>query len=52
MSKKKKPKVQNFVHKHMEEFNRAQTHEDQKKAQKKGKVKHKGRDWDTSFLFG
>lgn len=55
MSKKqeqKKPDVQNFVHKHMEEFNRPATHVDRKKDKKNGKIKHKGRDWDTSFSFG
>lgn len=50
MSKSKKPNVQNFVHKHMEEFNRPSTYVDRKKETRKGKVKHKGRGWDsTSF---
>lgn len=50
MSKSKKPSVQNFVHKHMEEFNKPKTFVDQKKEDRKGKVKHKGRGWDsTSF---
>lgn len=50
MSKKsKKPAVQNFVHKHMEEFNKPQTHVDRKKEDKKGTIKHKGRGYDTSF---
>lgn len=52
MSKKKKNKEQNFVHKHMEEFNRPATHVDRKKESKNGKTKHKGRNWDTSFSFG
>lgn len=42
------PQVQNFVHKHMETFNKPKTFEDRKKAVKSGKVKHKGR-WDASF---
>jgi len=52
MKKTKIPDVQNFVHKHMNEFNKCSTHEDRKKAMKNGKIKHKGRDWDTSFSFG
>jgi len=53
MAKSKKatksaPEVQNFVHKHMETFNKPQTHVDQKKESKKGKIKHKGR-YDASF---
>ena len=48
-NKKKKPKVQNLVHKHMETFNKPKTFEDQKHAAKNGKIKHKGRGWDTSF---
>lgn len=50
MSKKSDevPNVQNFVHKHMETFNRPATHVDRKKEMKKGKTKHKGRD-DASF---
>ncbi len=48
---KKKNKQQNFVHKHMEEFNRPVTHTDRKKESKNGKCKHKGRNWDTSFSF-
>lgn len=42
------PEVQNFVHKHMETFNKPKTFEDRKKAAKSGKMKHKGR-WDASF---
>lgn len=50
MSKKNKtPAVNNFVAKHMEEFNRPQTHVDRKKEMKKGTTKHKGRADDTSF---
>lgn len=50
MSKKRtEPAVNNFVAKHMEEFNRPATHVDRKKEMKKGNTKHKGRGYDTSF---
>jgi hypothetical protein len=53
MAKSKKaknsvPEVQNFVHKHMETFNKPKTFIDRKKEQKNGKTKHKGR-YDASF---
>lgn len=35
----------NLVAKHARNFNRSEIFEDQKKALKKGKVKHKGRAW-------
>ncbi len=35
--------VNNFVQKHMNEFNKPQTHVDRKKEMKNGKVKHKSR---------
>lgn len=46
-SKKSKPCVQNFVHKHMETFNKPQTHIDRKKELKKGSTKHKGSQYDN-----
>lgn len=52
MSKKKNtvPDVRNFVHKNMTEFCTNKVFIDQKKEQKKGTIKHKGRGWDsTSF---
>lgn len=42
----KKPDVQNFVHKYMEEFNKPQTHKDKKREAKNGKIKHKGKNFD------
>lgn len=43
----KVPQVQNFVHKHMETFNKPQTHIDRKKELKKsGSTKHKGKHFD------
>lgn len=53
MAKSKKkceelPDVQNFVHKHMNTFNKAKTFADRKKDSKNGKIKHKGR-FDASF---
>ncbi len=47
-AKNEVPAHQNFVHKHMEDFNKPKTFEDRKKAAKSGKIKHKGR-WDASF---
>ena len=41
-----KPKVQNFVHKHMNDVNRPSTHKDKKRDAKLGKVKHKGKDYE------
>lgn len=41
--------VNNPVAKHMETFNKPKTFVDQKKETKNGKIKHKGRGWDTSF---
>lgn len=38
----KKNKVNNYVAKYCNEFNKAQTHVDRKKEFKKGKIKHKG----------
>lgn len=48
-NKKKKLSVNNPVAKNMELFNKPKTFTDQKKDAKNGKVKHKGRGWDTSF---
>ncbi|EON7636863.1 hypothetical protein ABV23_RS00030 [Escherichia coli] len=39
----KKSKVNNFVAKHCNEFNKAQVHVDRKKAVKNGKIKHQSR---------
>ena len=51
--RKKKSKAKNPVAKHMETFNRPQTHVDRKKEYKKGKSKHKAgqKDW-PYFLVG
>ncbi|WNV47188.1 hypothetical protein ENKO_079 [Klebsiella phage fENko-Kae01] len=50
MAKKSKSVVViNPVAKHMETFNKPKTFVDQKKETKNGKIKHKGRGWDTSF---
>jgi hypothetical protein len=50
VSKNIKVTVNNPVAKHMETFNKPKTFVDQKKEDRKGKVKHKGRGWDsTSF---
>lgn len=38
-----KNKPRNFVHKHMNDFNKSSIQVDQKKEQKKGKEKHKGK---------
>ncbi|QOE32301.1 hypothetical protein DIDNDMLP_00349 [Klebsiella phage KP13-7] len=38
----KKNKINNYVAKYCNEFNKAQTHVDRKKEFKKGKIKHKG----------
>lgn len=46
---KLQPVVENPVHKNMETFNKPKTFEDQKYAANNGKIKHKGRGWDTSF---
>ena len=43
--KKDKHVRHNPVHKHSAQQNRAATHSDRKKAAKRGKLKHKGRDW-------
>ncbi len=48
-NKKKKPVQNNPVAKYMETFNKPKTFEDRKQAAKNGKIKHKGRGWDTSF---
>lgn len=39
----KKPKLNNLVAKHMEDFNRPATHVDRKKNMKAGYTKYKGR---------
>lgn len=39
-------KPRNFVAKHMRTFNHAQTHVDRKKEAKRGKRKHKGKEYD------
>ena len=43
---KDKTKARNLVAKHARQFTLAHTFEDRKQAQKRGKVKHKGQDYD------
>lgn len=42
----KKIKMNNYVAKYCNEFNKPQTHVDRKKEEKRGKIKHKGGSYD------